>query len=313
MLRDDGAAVTVINRGSTPAPPGTTHLVADRDDEAALRAVLGGHEFDAVIDQVCYTPRQAAIAARVFAGRTGRYLMTSSVEVYDPASSPAITPARVGVPVSEASVVTAGWPVKPELPWEDPDFLERHYGEGKRQAEAVLADQSAFDFVAVRTAHVLGGADVTGRLAHYVRRLRTGEPIAVHRDPRPATFLHHREIAEFLRWAAAGTFTGAVNAAATGELDVVGLCEGIASVAGTPPPVYRTVADGEPASPYSFDRYYAMSNARAAGLGFRFSALADWLPSAITEATEPTAEATAPTAAGAIADSAAAGADGVEA
>lgn len=36
-LRDAGTAVTVVNRGSAPAPEGVTHLRADRDDEDALR------------------------------------------------------------------------------------------------------------------------------------------------------------------------------------------------------------------------------------------------------------------------------------
>ena len=47
-----------------------------------------------VVDQVCYTPRQAAIARRVFTGRTARYVMTSTVEVYEYEDS--------AVPVSEA-------------------------------------------------------------------------------------------------------------------------------------------------------------------------------------------------------------------
>ncbi|MGI5458090.1 hypothetical protein ACQEWB_33920 [Streptomyces sp. CA-249302] len=57
-----GDRVTVLNRGSSPPPAGALHLVAD---------------------QVCYTPRQAAIARRVFADRTRRYVMTSTVEVYE--------------------------------------------------------------------------------------------------------------------------------------------------------------------------------------------------------------------------------------
>lgn len=75
--------MAVLNRGSSPAPTGTTHLVADRDDEAALEAALGDPRFDAVIDQVCYTPRQAALATKVFAPRTNRYVMTSTVMVYE--------------------------------------------------------------------------------------------------------------------------------------------------------------------------------------------------------------------------------------
>ncbi|BCK72577.1 hypothetical protein Srufu_065300 [Streptomyces libani subsp. rufus] len=58
-------------------------------------------------------------------------------------------------------------------------------------------------------------------------------------------------------------------------------------------PVYRGVAAGEPASPFSFDRHYAMSNARAKSLGFSFSHTTDWLPGAIAEALDATAAPTA--------------------
>ncbi|WP_409467289.1 hypothetical protein [Streptomyces sp. HC307] len=49
-------------------------------------------------------------------------------------------------------------------------------------------------------------------------------------------------------------------------------------------PVYRVVAAGETASPFSFDRHYATSNTRAKELGFSFSRAIDWLPGADAEA-----------------------------
>ncbi len=265
-LRDAGTAVTVVNRGSAPAPEGVTHLRADRNDEDSLRRVLGGRHFDAVIDQVCYTPVQAAVALRMFADRTRRYVMTSTVEVYAGLDDP---------PHAEHVVDPEAWPMGTDLPWDDPAFLDANYGEGKRQAEAVFTRDKAFDFVSVRTAHVLGGADFTGRLAHYVRRIRAGLPVIVHEDPRPASFIHEREIARFLAWAARADFTGPVNAASDGTLDVRQLCAAIGA------PVY---AVGEDASPFSFDRGYAMDNGRATALGFRFSHVADWLPSVVQEA-----------------------------
>lgn len=67
LLREAGTRVTVVNRGGTPPPPGVDHVVADRSDEAALAAALGDRTFDGVIDQVLYTPAQAAVARRVFA------------------------------------------------------------------------------------------------------------------------------------------------------------------------------------------------------------------------------------------------------
>ncbi|MCC9306264.1 reductase [Kitasatospora sp. RB6PN24] len=273
-LRDAGARVTVLNRGSVPPPEGVRWLCADRDDEGALRAALGDRRFDVVVDQVCYTPVQAAIGARVFAGRTRRYVLTSTVEVY----------AQTGGagPLPEAAVDPAGWPVNQELPWSDQDFVASHYGEGKRQAEAVLMRAAAFEVALVRTAHVVGGADFTGRLAHYVHRIEHGLPVAVHAAPQPASFIRDDEIARFLAWAAGADFTGAVNAASHGALDVRELCEAVGRVVGAEPRL--VVGAGSALSPLSFDRCYPMDNGRARQLGFRFSVLDDWLPQVIEEA-----------------------------
>jgi nucleoside-diphosphate-sugar epimerase len=274
-LRDSGAAVTVVNRGSVPAPQGVTQLRADRDDETGLRAALADRRFDVVIDQVCYTPVQAAIAARVFADRTRRYVLTSTVEVY----------AELGRPdrqtLAEEVLDLSAWPVDLDLPWADPAYRAGHYGEGKRQAEALLTREAPFDVATVRTAHVLGGADFTGRLAHYVERIAHGLPVTVHAAPQPASFIHEAEIARLLAWAAAAQFTGPVNAASHGPLDASELCAAIASAVGTEPAL--VVGADESLSPFSFDRCYAMDTGRAAHLGFRFSSVADWLPQVITQ------------------------------
>ncbi|MFP3988791.1 NAD-dependent epimerase/dehydratase family protein [Streptomyces sp. E11-3] len=293
QLHAAGHQVSVVNRGSTTPPSGVTHLVADRNDEAALAAALGSRTFDVVVDQVCYTPLQAAIAARVFGGRAGRYVMTSTIEVYDPATL--TEPAAAGAvrlaapgepvrePVPETVVDPEVWPVRLELPWGDDDFLEAHYAEGKRQSEAVFARESGLPFVSVRSTHVLGGGaeEFTGRLDHYVQRILKGEEIAVHAETVPTVFTHHQEIADVLRWAAEAEFTGPVNACSHGPLEVRELCRLIAGQAGREP-VYRIDADN--ASPFSYDRHYAMSNSRAEELGFSFSHTADWLPGAVAEA-----------------------------
>ncbi|MFE9708259.1 NAD-dependent epimerase/dehydratase family protein [Streptomyces sp. NPDC005930] len=289
-LQAAGHRVTVINRGSAPPPEGAEHLVADRDDEAALTGALGSRTFDAVVDQVCYTPVQAAIAARAFSGRTRRYVMTSTIEVYDPATAalPVLPP---GTPVPEGAVDPVGWLVRADLPWHDAAYLQAHYAEGKRQAEAVFAQHHGFAFATVRSAHVLGGgaAEFTGRLVHYTERIAHGTPITVHSAVLPTVFIHYEELAELLLWAATLTdATGPVNACSDGPLDVYGLGRVIVAQAGRKA-VYRSVAAGESASPFSFDRHYAMGNARAKRLGFSFSRTTDWLPGAVTEALATTA------------------------
>lgn len=282
-LRDAGLDVTVINRGSSVPPPGVTQLTADRDDEAALTAALGDRTFDVVIDQVCSTPLQASIARRVFSGRTGRYVMTSTVEVYNPVDADRDVPPTTG-PVDESAFDATRWPIRIDLPWHDAGFREDHYGEGKRQAEAVFAQDPAFPFVAVRCAHVLGGgaAEFTGRLAHYVSRIATGLEIAVHRDAQPATFINDHEIADFLFWAAAADFVGPVNACSHGELTASDLCTEIA--ARHPELPAAQIVEPQPghdASPFSFTLHYAMDNSRATTHGFDFSHTNDWLPAVI--------------------------------
>ncbi|MFD3699691.1 NAD-dependent epimerase/dehydratase family protein [Streptomyces sp. NPDC058646] len=283
-LQAAGHQVTVINRGSTPPPAGVEHLAVDRNDEAALTAALDARTFDVVVDQVCYTPVQAAIAARAFAGRTRRYVMTSTIEVYDPATA-ALPTVPTGTPVPEESVDPATWQVAMDLPWHDDSYLEAHYAEGKRQAEAVFAHAGSFTFATVRSAHVLGGGaqEFTGRLAHYAGRITRGEEVTVHAKALPTVFIHYEEVADLLLWATAADFTGPVNACSDGPLDVHGLAEIVATQAGREA-VYRTVPAGVGASPFSFDRHYAMSNARAKALGFSFSRTTDWLPGAVAEA-----------------------------
>ncbi|WTB80287.1 NAD-dependent epimerase/dehydratase family protein [Streptomyces cellulosae] len=284
-LRAEGHRVTVLNRGSSSPPDGVEHLVVDRDDERALTEALASRSFDVVVDQVCYTPVQAAIAVRAFEGRTQRYVMTSTIEVYDPltAALPAFPP---GAPVPEEAVDPASWQVDMDASWHDAAYLEAHYAEGKRQAEAVLTRHAAFAFASVRSAHVLGGGaqDFTGRLAHYVEHIAQGKPLAVHPTVLPTVFVHAEELAGLLQWAAtASDFTGPLNACSDDPVDVRQLCSVIAAQAGQEP-IYRVTRPGEDASPFSFDRHYAMSNFRAGSLGFTFSRAADWLPGVVTEA-----------------------------
>ncbi|MFG2643445.1 NAD-dependent epimerase/dehydratase family protein [Streptomyces sp. NPDC048370] len=273
-LLDSGHAVTILNRGSSGTPEGTSHIAADRNDGAALESALGDRTFDVVVDQVCYTPRQAAVARRVFGPRTRRYVMTSTVEVYEYEDAAA--------PVREDAVDPRTVAVDPGLPWDDPEFLDAHYGEGKRQAEAVFAAEPPFPYTAVRVAHVLGGADdFTGRITHYADRVRAGEPIAVPPVNHPATYVYVEEIAEFLAWAVEAEFTGPVNAHSHGPLTTEEICAEIERQVGGRT-VFREVEVGE-VSPFSFARSYGMDNARASALGFSFRHAREWLGQALSE------------------------------
>ena len=76
-----GHAVTFFNRGRTKAErlPEVERIVGDRNGELAA---LGGRDWDAVIDNSGYVPRQVRSAATVLAPRVPRYVFVSSLSVY---------------------------------------------------------------------------------------------------------------------------------------------------------------------------------------------------------------------------------------
>lgn len=99
----------------------------------------------------------------------------------------------------------------------------------------------------------------------------------VHAEPRPSTFIHASEIADFLAWATLADFTGPVNAGSHGELSALDLSAAISTQ-----PRFRVVE--RDASPFSFDRYAVLDTSRATRLGFSFSTTTDWLGEAIEDA-----------------------------
>ena len=77
-----GDEVTTVTRGlSGPPTPGARALHADRASAGEVAAVLGGADWDAVIDTWSGAPCAVRDAAGILAGRTGRYCYVSSRSV----------------------------------------------------------------------------------------------------------------------------------------------------------------------------------------------------------------------------------------
>ncbi len=79
-----GDTVAVLNRGSrNPVRPGEVEqLTADRSDEAAVRALLSGRTFGAIIDMICFNRKDAEQTLNLFAPMTEHLLVCSSVAAY---------------------------------------------------------------------------------------------------------------------------------------------------------------------------------------------------------------------------------------
>src|SRR5215467_11613265 len=80
----EGHAVTVLAL-DPPRPEVAAHVLwtkADRNDPDALSAALEGREFDAVIDNIAFEAGQVELLEGELRGRVGRYVLTSSVDIY---------------------------------------------------------------------------------------------------------------------------------------------------------------------------------------------------------------------------------------
>lgn len=86
QLVEQGHQVTIATRGRTPDPFGDTvnRVRVDRRDIVAMTAAFkNAPVFDVIYDQMCYTPLDAQVSVQVFSGKVKRYVMASTIEVYN--------------------------------------------------------------------------------------------------------------------------------------------------------------------------------------------------------------------------------------
>jgi len=279
-----GHRVTIATRGYAPDPFGERieRVRVDRRNERAMRAAFrSAAGYDLVIDQMCYSPLDAAIAVRTFAGKVDRYVMTSTVDVYR------CLRGRREAPLRESDLHVLAQPIDTHYPWHDPSLATQSYVTGKLQAEAYLYRDGSLPLVTARLGHVLGGSeDFTGRLAHYVDLVRAGEALRYSNAQAAMSFMEAQEAADFLAWTGMQEFSGPVNAASTGALSAHGLHRRVAQLLDAPAPAQQVKA-GKPGvaqlSPFDADAPLVLDTSRAASLGYRFSHTDEWLDDAIRQ------------------------------
>jgi len=275
-----GHRVTIATRGYAPDPFGERieRIRVDRRSEAAMRGAFAGKRYDLVFDQMCYSPLDAAIAVRTFAGKVGRYVMTSTIDVY--------RGVRHSGALAEDDLAVLAQPIDTGYPWHDPTLAVQSYVAGKIQAEAYLYRDGSLPLVTARLAHVLGGPEeFTGRLAWYVDLLRRGAPLPYANAAAKVSFLGTQQAAAFLDWAGSQDFTGPINAASGGPLSAHDLYGRVARALDAPARFRQVDGASTPGqlSPFDFAQPMVLDTARAEGLGYRFSQSDEWLDDVIRQ------------------------------
>jgi 2'-hydroxyisoflavone reductase len=180
-----GHDVTTFTRGLSGDPlPGTEALHGDRTSDRDLRQLLGGREWDAVIDTSVLAPAHVAASARLLADHAGHYTYISTVNVYK------------------------NWPQEPvteESPTFDcaPDATGTQetleYGALKAGSERAVAAALPGRNLLVRAGLLAGPHDNTGRLPWWLARLAAGGRVLAPGDPgRPFRATDVRDLAAWV-------------------------------------------------------------------------------------------------------------------
>lgn len=268
LLQDSVNDITILTRGETSDSFGDlVHRIhADRFQANELAQTVGDTLWDVVFDNICYSPDEADQARRIFDGKTKRYILTSSLSVYD-FSEEALT---------EDIFDPETYPIRHGG---RNDFT---YQEGKRLAEAVFLQQATFPVAAVRFPIVLGIDDYTRRLHFHIEHVRNELPIGIPNPEAQISFIRSDEAADFLYWlGCSSTMAGPFNACSDGTVRIKDILTMIEEETEKHAIIQKQTAD-EHMSPFGIEQSWFMDTTKAQSAGYKFLNLKNWLPELVS-------------------------------
>ncbi|HMC58725.1 MAG TPA: NAD-dependent epimerase/dehydratase family protein [Candidatus Solibacter sp.] len=208
-----GHQLTLFNRGKTRPGlfPGIETLHGDRDPNLGEGLkMLDGRQWDAVIDNSGYFPRQVAASAKLLAPNVKQYIFISSISVYK-------DNATEGQDES-AKLATTPDPAVEKV-------TDETFGPLKALCEKVSQDALPGRATIVRPGYIVGPDDPSGRFTYWPVRIdHGGEVLAPGAPADPVQFIDVRDLGAWLitliEQAAMGVFhaTGPKDRLAWGDL-----------------------------------------------------------------------------------------------
>lgn len=262
ILLNEGHDLTLLNRGNVDDGLGSkvTRIRCDRTDKLALSQALEGLSWDLVYDQVCYDYQTACDACEVFAGKTPRYIYTSSQSVYLP-----------GRDLKESDFD----PTIHKFDKEETQFS--NYAEAKRQAEVGFSKFAPFSMTLVRFPIVIGDDDYTGRFAFHVEHIRDGKEIFFPNIRAQISFVTSDFAAKALAALAKVDSEGPLNVASPSPIRLSRFINIIEESVGKKIKL-ALQPDESNHSPYGIESDWFMNCDRLKDLGIVASEIEEWLP-----------------------------------
>jgi 2'-hydroxyisoflavone reductase len=194
---DRGAGITLFNRGKTRSEPtpGVETLLGDRDGKLDA---LKGRDWDVVIDNSGYVPRQVQLSTQLLRGHVGQYVYISTVAVY--------------ADLSGAGIVETA-PLKLLADPATEDVTAASYGGLKALCEKPVAVDFPNRHTIVRPTFIVGPGDDSDRFTYWPWRMaHGGEMLAPGTPLDPIQYIDVRDLARFVISTAMNERTGVFNA-----------------------------------------------------------------------------------------------------
>ncbi len=170
QLADSEHELWLLNRGNRQqeVPPAVHQIIADVNDEDAVRRELGDAQFDAVCEFIGFLPSQVERDIRLFRGRTRQYVYISSASAYN-------KPVRSHVITEGTSLANRHWQYsRDKIACEE--LLMKHYRDEQFPVTIVRPSHTYCERSVPVGLHGLKGS------WQVLRRMMEGKPVLVHGD-----------------------------------------------------------------------------------------------------------------------------------
>lgn len=184
VLRADGHKLTLFNRGKRNPGlfPDVETLMGDRNDKLDA---LKNRDWDIVIDNSGYLPREVKLTADLLKDRVQHYIYVSSISAYADLATPGID--------EDYKLATLKDPTVEEI-------TNETYGGLKAACERVVEQTYGARSTVIRPSYIVGPGDTTDRFTYWpVRTARGGEMLAPGAVSDPVQFIDARDLADFMR------------------------------------------------------------------------------------------------------------------
>lgn len=195
-LRARGHAITLFNRGKRNPRLFTDveTLIGDRNGQVDA---IKGREWDVVIDDSGYVPKNVKLTTDILKGHAGHYIFVSSISAYADLTPPGID--------EDYKLATLADPATEEI-------TDTTYGALKAACEKTVEQAFGGNSAVLRPTYIVGPGDTSDRFTYWpVRAARGGEMLAPGSPADPIQFVDVRDLADFMRLCVENRISGSYN------------------------------------------------------------------------------------------------------